>query len=127
MANARKHPPCIEFCRRLAGRSHRAAAFFPQIEEGEFPGYFLGHRRPVCRRSRGIRDADAQSILRTMSSVSDHYSQLLAPVYAWMSGSVEAALDAGKAELDELNLPLPAGALVVDLGAGFGMHAVPLA
>jgi len=62
-----------------------------------------------------------------MTSVSDHYSQLLAPVYAWMSGSVEAALDAGKAELDELNLQLPAGALVVDLGAGFGKHAIPLA
>ena len=62
-----------------------------------------------------------------MSSVSDHYSRLLAPVYAWMSGSVEAALDAGNAELAELNLPLPPGALVVDLGAGFGMHAVPLA
>ena len=62
-----------------------------------------------------------------MSSVSDHYSRLLAPVYAWMSGSVEAALDAGNAELADLNLPLPAGTLVVDLGAGFGMHAVPLA
>ena len=62
-----------------------------------------------------------------MNSVSDHYSQLLAPVYAWMSGSVEAALDAGKAELDELNLQLAAGALVVDLGAGFGRHAIPLA
>jgi SAM-dependent methyltransferase len=62
-----------------------------------------------------------------MSSVSDHYSRLLAPVYAWMSGSVEAALDAGNAELAELNLPLPPGALVIDLGAGFGMHAVPLA
>jgi len=62
-----------------------------------------------------------------MSSVADHYSQLLAPVYAWMSGSVEVALDAGNSELAELNLPLPPGALVVDLGAGFGMHAVPLA
>lgn len=62
-----------------------------------------------------------------MSSVTDHYAQLLAPVYAWMSGSAEAALDAGKAELEELNLGLPTGALVVDLGAGFGMHAVPLA
>ena len=62
-----------------------------------------------------------------MSTVSDHYAQLLAPVYAWISGSAEAALDAGKAELDELNLTLPAGSLVVDLGAGFGVHAVPLA
>jgi SAM-dependent methyltransferase len=62
-----------------------------------------------------------------MNSVSDHYSQLLAPVYAWMSGSAEAALEAGKAELAEMNLPLPAGSLVVDLGAGLGMHAIPLA
>jgi len=62
-----------------------------------------------------------------MNTVSDHYAQLLAPVYAWISGSAEVALDAGKAELDELNLTLPAGSLVVDLGAGFGMHAVPLA
>jgi len=62
-----------------------------------------------------------------MSSVSDHYSRLLAPVYAWMSGSAEAALDAGKAELDELDLQLSTGALVVDLGAGFGRHAIPLA
>jgi SAM-dependent methyltransferase len=62
-----------------------------------------------------------------MKSVSDHYAQLLAPVYAWISGSAEVAIDAGKAELDDLKLELPAGALVVDLGAGFGMHAIPLA
>jgi SAM-dependent methyltransferase len=62
-----------------------------------------------------------------MTSVTDHYAQLLAPVYSWMSGSVEAAIDAGKAELGELNLTLPAGSQVVDLGAGFGVHAIPLA
>lgn len=62
-----------------------------------------------------------------MNSVSDHYSQLLAPIYSWTSGSVEAALEAGKAEIGELLLQLPANALVVDLGAGFGMHAIPLA
>jgi SAM-dependent methyltransferase len=62
-----------------------------------------------------------------MNSVSDHYAQLLAPVYTWMAGSVEAALDAGKAEIDALQLQLPEGALIADLGAGFGMHAIPLA
>lgn len=62
-----------------------------------------------------------------MSSAADHYAQLLAPIYSWMAGSAEAALDAGKAEIDELSLTLPADALVVDLGAGFGMHAIPLA
>jgi SAM-dependent methyltransferase len=62
-----------------------------------------------------------------MNSVADHYRELLASVYAWSSGSAEAALEAGKSELDELALELPAGSLVIDLGAGFGMHAVPMA
>jgi SAM-dependent methyltransferase len=62
-----------------------------------------------------------------MNSVADHYQQLLASVYAWSSGSAEAALEAGKSELAELALDLPAGSLVIDLGAGFGMHAVPMA
>jgi SAM-dependent methyltransferase len=44
-----------------------------------------------------------------------------------MSGGAEAALAAGKAEIDDLQLQLPTGALVVDLGAGFGMHAIALA
>jgi SAM-dependent methyltransferase len=62
-----------------------------------------------------------------MNTVADHYSLLLAPIYSWMSGSVEAALDAGKAEIGEALGQLPVNALVVDLGAGFGMHAIPLA
>jgi SAM-dependent methyltransferase len=62
-----------------------------------------------------------------MSSVTDHYEKMLASIYSWTSGSAEAALEAGKAEIDELGLQLPPGALVVDLGAGFGSHAVPLA
>ncbi|MEO8016730.1 MAG: class I SAM-dependent methyltransferase [Pseudomonadota bacterium] len=62
-----------------------------------------------------------------MSSISDHYSQLLAPVYSWMAGGAESGFDAGKSEIDDLNLQLSAGALVADLGAGFGVHAIPLA
>jgi SAM-dependent methyltransferase len=62
-----------------------------------------------------------------MSSVTDHYEKMLASIYSWTSGSAEAALEAGKAEIDELGLQLPPGALVIDLGAGFGSHAVPLA
>src|SRR6187549_447694 len=62
-----------------------------------------------------------------MAGVAEHYERVLSPVYAWMSGGAEAALAAGKAELDDLQLELPAGALAVDLGAGFGMHAIPLA
>ncbi len=62
-----------------------------------------------------------------MASVAEHYERVLSPVYSWMAGGVEAALAAGKSEVDSLALDLPAGALVVDLGAGFGMHAIPLA
>lgn len=62
-----------------------------------------------------------------MVSVSEHYERVLSPVYAWMVGGVDAALAAGAAEIEALDLKLPAGALVVDLGAGFGMHSIPLA
>jgi SAM-dependent methyltransferase len=62
-----------------------------------------------------------------MANVAEHYERVLSPVYAWMSGGAEAALAAGKSEVDALDLGLPKGSLVVDLGAGFGMHAIPLA
>lgn len=62
-----------------------------------------------------------------MTSVAEHYAAHLAPVYLWMAGGPEAALQAGTAEIEALNLPLTDGAAVLDLGAGFGMHAVPLA
>ena len=59
-----------------------------------------------------------------MPSVSEHYADLLAPIYSWMVGGVDAALSLGEADLVGL---LPAAGLAVDLGAGFGMHALPLA
>jgi SAM-dependent methyltransferase len=59
-----------------------------------------------------------------MSSVQKHYEDVLAPIYVWMVGGLEAALEAGAQEV----AALPAGnGIAVDLGAGFGMHAVPLA
>jgi SAM-dependent methyltransferase len=62
-----------------------------------------------------------------MSSVIEHYANHLAPVYAWMAGGIESAIERGAAEVRALQLSAPAGALAVDLGAGFGMHAIPLA
>ena len=61
-----------------------------------------------------------------MSSVTDHYSKHLGPVYAWMAGGVDAAIERGATELSAIALP-SAGGLAVDLGAGFGMHAIPIA
>jgi SAM-dependent methyltransferase len=62
-----------------------------------------------------------------MASVEEHYARHLAPIYLWMVGGAEAAFAAADEELSALGLPAAPGDLIVDLGAGFGMHAVPLA
>lgn len=62
-----------------------------------------------------------------MTTVSEHYAKHLGPVYVWMVGGSDAALQAGTAEIEALNLPLAQGAVVLDLGAGFGMHSIALA
>lgn len=62
-----------------------------------------------------------------MDSVRSHYASLLAPVYSWMAGGAEAACARGDAELDSLRLTPRGSAIAVDLGAGFGMHSIPLA
>jgi len=53
-----------------------------------------------------------------------HYQALLAPVYVWMCGGIETALAAGAADIAAF---VPGRGLAIDLGAGFGMHAIPLA
>jgi 2-polyprenyl-3-methyl-5-hydroxy-6-metoxy-1,4-benzoquinol methylase len=62
-----------------------------------------------------------------ISTVDDHYVNHLGPVYTWMVGDIDAALARSAAELDALPLPSSAGASAVDLGAGFGLHSLPLA
>ncbi len=61
-------------------------------------------------------------------SVAKHYASLLAPVYLWMAGGIEAALAQGESDLATLAPDIRSDdGLAVDLGAGFGMHAIPLA
>jgi SAM-dependent methyltransferase len=62
-----------------------------------------------------------------MQSVADHYRSHLAPVYAWMSGGFDAAIARGETEIGALLPELANGSRAVDLGAGFGMHSIPLA
>jgi len=62
-----------------------------------------------------------------MRSVQDHYANHLGAIYSWMSGGVEAALVRGGVELDALQIQSSGGGRAVDLGAGFGMHSIPLA
>jgi SAM-dependent methyltransferase len=59
-----------------------------------------------------------------MSTHESHYDELLAPIYTWMAGGTDTAFEQGLADIQAL---LPAGVLAVDLGAGFGSHAIPLA
>lgn len=59
-----------------------------------------------------------------MTTVREHYSSHLAPVYLWMAGGASVALSAGETDIRDLRGP---PGLAVDLGAGFGMHSIPLA
>ncbi len=59
-----------------------------------------------------------------MTSVANHYETLLAPIYLWMAGGPDEAFAAGTADISEF---LHVSGTAVDLGAGFGMHSVPLA
>jgi 2-polyprenyl-3-methyl-5-hydroxy-6-metoxy-1,4-benzoquinol methylase len=59
-----------------------------------------------------------------MTSVVNHYETLLAPIYLWMAGGLDEALSLGAADVSGL---LVAPGYAVDLGAGFGMHSIPLA
>jgi 2-polyprenyl-3-methyl-5-hydroxy-6-metoxy-1,4-benzoquinol methylase len=60
-------------------------------------------------------------------SVANHYEKHLGRIYTWMVGDVDAALSRSDAELDALPLPSKPAGTAVDLGAGFGLHSLPLA
>ena len=62
-----------------------------------------------------------------MATVADHYKTHLAPVYLWMAGGFDAAVSRGEAEIEATCPNLSSGITAVDLGAGFGMHTIPLA
>jgi SAM-dependent methyltransferase len=59
-----------------------------------------------------------------MTTAQQHYAELLAPIYVWMAGGLESALATGAKDVAAL---VPGDGLAIDLGAGFGMHAIPLA
>ena len=62
-----------------------------------------------------------------MTTVREHYSSHLAPIYLWMAGGFDSAVHFGQSDLDELGIKASADMSALDLGAGFGMHAIPLA
>jgi SAM-dependent methyltransferase len=62
-----------------------------------------------------------------MPTIRDHYASHLAPIYLWMAGGFDRAVAAGTSDLEALGVKLGADIVALDLGAGFGMHALPLA
>ena len=62
-----------------------------------------------------------------MVSVEEHYARHLAPIYVWMAGGFDSAVGRGDVEIEALFGAQAAEGIAVDLGAGFGMHAIPLA
>ena len=63
-----------------------------------------------------------------MASVKDHYDSHLGPLYTWMSGGSEGPRTRFAELLRSLNLrPTHSGATALDLGAGNGFQALPLA
>ena len=59
-----------------------------------------------------------------MATVTPHDADHLAPICVWMAGGLDRAFELGAADL--AGVPGTAEH-AVDLGAGFGMHAIPLA
>ncbi len=62
-----------------------------------------------------------------MNRVNEHYEKHLGPVYTWMVGGYDSAIERGAKEVEAIANSVGDGCLAVDLGAGFGMHAIPLA
>ena len=62
-----------------------------------------------------------------MSTSQIHYNQLLGPVYTWMAGGLESAVDRNRQQLASLGLATWPLGLAVDLGCGSGFQSLPLA
>ena len=61
------------------------------------------------------------------TTAAEHYANHLGPIYRWMVGDIDAAFARSESELDALSLPSASAGTAIDLGAGFGLHAIPLA
>jgi 2-polyprenyl-3-methyl-5-hydroxy-6-metoxy-1,4-benzoquinol methylase len=62
-----------------------------------------------------------------MTIVQQHYDNHLGPIYTWMNGGADAAMASGAADVAKIVESFSHTSLAVDLGAGFGMHTIPLA
>ena len=62
-----------------------------------------------------------------MSTAQAHYDQFLGPVYTWMAGGFDTAVDHSRQLLDSLGLATWPKGFAIDLGCGSGFQTIPLA
>lgn len=62
-----------------------------------------------------------------MATVQEHYDEHLGPVYTWMGGDLQAAIERNREELRGLGLEATDNGVAIDLGAGSGGYTIPLA
>ncbi|ARN73766.1 class I SAM-dependent methyltransferase [Oceanicoccus sagamiensis] len=62
-----------------------------------------------------------------MATVQKHYDDVLAEMYSWMFGGFDAGVEKNTAFFDKHRLSPKRSAVAVDLGAGCGFQAIPLA
>jgi len=62
-----------------------------------------------------------------MTIIQKHYDNHLGPIYTWMNGGTDAAIAFGATDIQKIVESFSRRGLAIDLGAGFGMHAIPLA
>jgi SAM-dependent methyltransferase len=62
-----------------------------------------------------------------MASVQEHYERLLGPIYTWTLGDIATAVKNARVELAEILREGGSRRIAVDLGAGSGAYAIPLA
>ena len=62
-----------------------------------------------------------------MSTVADHYAGHLARIYVWMAGGIHTAIEQGSADIAPFLAASGERRVAIDLGAGFGMHTIPIA
>ena len=64
---------------------------------------------------------------KTITTVQKHYENHLAPIYVWMAGGFDTALLRAERDVDVVSNQSGRGLNAVDLGSGFGVHAIALA
>ncbi|MEJ2727465.1 MAG: methyltransferase domain-containing protein [Deltaproteobacteria bacterium] len=62
-----------------------------------------------------------------MASVKDHYDNLLAPYYSWLSGGFELKIEENRKFFQSNRIRPALSGTAVDLGAGCGFQSIPLA